>query len=339
MKTCRKILFLQMMLLLSLTAFGQQTDEVKKLVEQGIALNDSGKYSEAINKYQEALKIDPANLGAQYELAFTLSNSGKPNDAIPYLEKVAASNTIAEAYDLLGSIYDDAKDPEKAIAYYKQGIIAFPNYERLHFNLGITYLRLKQYPEAEAEGIEALKLDPTHASAHRLYAMATQEQGKRANALLAWCNFLLLEPQSKRSSEAIVSLKRIVNYGISKKDGKNVNVNISTSDLNSLNLGMTLAIINATSSKPNLSSVDSLSLQLNSLFPIISEQAPDKDPFFSKYYAKYFNNMTDSGNIPALAHYITLSAWKDEDITWFNSHDAELKNMQKWLSDNTKRDF
>ncbi len=336
MKTYRKLFLLITFAFAGTIAVAQTA---KTLTNDGIVLFDKGDYNGAMEKYKQALKIDTGDLQADFELAYTLETTGKGLEGIPYLEKILRSNDSKyETYELLGTIYDDNGKPEKAIEAYKAGIKNKPDFERLHFNLGITYERLNKHSDAEAEAIEALKLDPTHASAHRLYAMATQAQGKRANALLAWCNFLLLEPQTARSPDAVVSLKRIVNYGISQKSGKNVNVNISSSDMNSLNLGMTLAIINATSSKQNLSPVDSLSLQLNSLFPIISEQALDKDPFFSKYYAKYFNTMTDSGNIPALARYITLSAYKDEDLAWFKDHDKELKDLQKWLND-TRHDF
>jgi tetratricopeptide (TPR) repeat protein len=319
-------------------ALGQGKNQVTTLIEQGIALNDSGKYSEATDKYYEALKIDPANLRAKYELAFTLSNSGKPDEAIPYLEKVAASNTIAAAYDLLGSIYDDKKDSEKAIAYYKLGLIAFPNYERLHFNLGISYLRLKKYPEAEAEGIGALKLDPNHASAHRLYALAMEDQGKRAQSLLAWCNFLLLEPQTKRSAEALANLKYIVNYGISKKDSKNINISISPKDTDTYNLTLPMAVLASTLDKKNLTPVDSLNLQLSTAMQIIGEQSASRGDFFSVYYAKYFDKLAKSDNMQAFTHYISLTAYKDEDVAWFKTHEKELNDLQAWTKD-TKRGF
>ena len=76
-------------------SFSQDTTGVKALIHQGIALNDSGKYSAAIDKYKAALKIDPANPQAQYEMSYTLSASGRPDEAIPLLEKLAPSNEYA----------------------------------------------------------------------------------------------------------------------------------------------------------------------------------------------------------------------------------------------------
>ena len=210
MKTLHKFLLVFSLVLFSGTAFSQDADRVKKLIDQGVILNDSAKYSDAIAKYREALEVDSNDVRAQYELSYTLTISGKPKEAIPYLEKVTASNKYPEAYDLIASIYDDEKDFEKSLVYYTQGLIAFPNYQRLHFNLAISYLRQKKYAEAEANAINAIKLNPKHASSQRVYAMATYYNGKMGCSLLAWCSFLILEPQSDRSHGAYNYIRAIL---------------------------------------------------------------------------------------------------------------------------------
>jgi len=180
-------------------AFSQTNEDVKMLIDQGMALHDQGKYAEAIDKYKEAIKIDAKNYRAYYEMSFSLYASGKPKDAIPYLEKIVVSSPDfrAGACDILGSIYDDDNQPDKAVAYYKEGIEANPKYQRLHFNLGMTLMRQKKYTEAESSIIEALKLDPKHASSHRVYALCSYYQNRNISAVLALCNFLLIGPDRK----------------------------------------------------------------------------------------------------------------------------------------------
>lgn len=133
----------------SLGAMAQDKSEVPDLIKQGVQLNDQGKYAEAIDKYNQALKIDPENIHANYELAFSLFASGKGDDGIPYVEKTIkgsdSPSLTAASYDLLGSIYDQDHQPQKAIEAYKNGIKIKPDYQRLHYNLGIAYFRNKQY--------------------------------------------------------------------------------------------------------------------------------------------------------------------------------------------------
>lgn len=336
MQTLYKPLITAFLLFCSVTIFAQdKAAETKAIVTAGIKLHDEGKYDEAIKKYNEALKIDPTNYSALYETAYSYYTANKPDDAIPVLEKfIGLYPSAAAGFDMLGNIYDDKGNADKAIAYYKQGIKADATYQRVHFNLGIAYHRQKLYAEAEKAAIQAIKLDPKHASSQRLYALATLKLNKRANSLLAWCSFLLLEPQSKRSPEAVDYIKYLVNFGIKREANGNTTTTIAPNDI-----AFSIAVIGATSNKKNLSSVDSLSLQLPSLLQVLDAKDEKTDvAFYTKFFSDYFKDMANTGNVAAFTHYATLSAYKDEDVEWFKTHDADLKRFDNWAS-TTKRDI
>jgi tetratricopeptide (TPR) repeat protein len=340
MKTYHKLFLILALMLAGANASAQSNDDPKALLKRGIALNDSGKYDEAIAKYNQAIKVDPNYQDAYYETAYTFFSTGKEKEAIPYLEKLISLNSSsAQAYDMLGSIYDDMKQPDKAMEYYKLGIKADPNYQRLHFNLAIAYYRQGKYPESEQSAIEAIKIDPKHASSQRVYAMTTYKQGKRGLSLLAWCSFLMIEPQTKRSPEAFAYIKSILSYGITKKDEKNVNITVSSTGSPS-NMMMPISIIAATENKKGLSAIDSIQLQLTSLFQIARMITDDKkqQTFAVNYYADYFQKLATSGNMPAFTRYISLSINKDENLQWFKAHDKELSGLDKWINA-TERKF
>jgi tetratricopeptide (TPR) repeat protein len=42
-------------------------------IEAGIKLHDAGKFDEAIAKYEEVLRLSPANMTALYELAYSFA--------------------------------------------------------------------------------------------------------------------------------------------------------------------------------------------------------------------------------------------------------------------------
>ncbi|SEP42179.1 tetratricopeptide repeat protein [Mucilaginibacter sp. OK283] len=340
MKTYHKFLLFILFIAYAPVAFGQTKDDAKALVKEGIALHNAGKYDEAIAKYNEALKIDPDYSSAYYELAYTLFSTGKGNDAIAYLEKTLKLDPkLAGAYDMLGSIYDDDKQPDKAIEYYKKGIEANPKYQRLYYNLSVAYLRQKKYAESENYAVEAIKLDPKHASSQRAYAMATFNENKRGVSLLAWCSFLLLEPQTKRSAEAYRYVQYIINYGVKQTGEKNVTINISTDDLNGANLLMPITVVNATSGKKDLSKTDSLTLQLKGLFGI-ADTFDDKkgDPFYKNFLGDYFKKLSETDNMPALARLISVGANQEENLQWFKDNNAKLSALDAWVTA-TKREF
>jgi len=318
--------------------FGQTATTSADLVKQGVVLNDAGKFDEAIDKYKQALAIDPNNWQADYEMGYTLYNTGHGKDAIPYLQKILSSTAPKyEADDLLGSIYDDNNEPQKAVECYKNGIADNPNFEHLHFNLGISYYRQNKYAEAEECEKDAIKLDQRHASSQRIYAMATYAGQKRIYALMAWCSFLLLEPNTARSVEAYRNIRKILNYGISQQDAKHTNISISEKEIGTSTLSMQMAVLAATEGKTNLSGVDSLNLQLTTMFKQAFEfKETQSDSFFSNYYAKFFNKLAESGNMEAFTRFISLSAYKDENLAWFKANNDKLNNLDMWIRTNPR---
>jgi tetratricopeptide (TPR) repeat protein len=340
MKHLYKNLLLLAFVFGSLAGYAQDHDKVKALIKEGIALNDAGKFDDALAKYKEALQIEPGSYNANFETAYTLQEKGQPLLAIPYLETALKIDPESgDAYNMLGNIYDDDKQPAKALDYYKRGIAAAPDFQRLYYNIALTYYKQKQYTEAETNALTAIRLDPKHASSQRIFALTTDAQGKLGASLLGWCNFLLIEPQTKRSAEAVAYVKAIINHGLKKNGDKGMNITMSTGDLGAGKLIMPLAVINATSGKTGLTAPDSLTLQLTELFKVSHTMADDKDyPNVAKFYSDFFESLGASGNMAAFTRYITLSVYKDENMAWFKEHDKELTAFDTWLQA-TKREF
>jgi tetratricopeptide (TPR) repeat protein len=312
MKTSPKLLLiLALFIFMGSYSFAQGNNQANDLIKQGVDLHNAGKYDEAIAKFNEALKADPANGYANYELAFSLYASKKPNDAIPYLEKAAKSastSLIVPAYALLATIYDEGKQPQKAIETYNAAIKINPAYPQIYYNLGIAYFRNQQYAEAENSAIEAIKHDPKNASSQRLYALVCFHQNKRANALLGFCSFLLVEPTGARAAEAFSNIQHIIQGGVLKDNNGNTSINVSPKDdkeTGTLNLGISLTVASAQSKK--LVGADLLEYELKSIFALtgqLAEKKTDKT-FFDKFFADYLYKLAQSPNMPAFTKMVT----------------------------------
>lgn len=61
-----------LLILFPVLSFSQNKNEAKVKVNEGIILHDEGKYNDALDKYEEALKLDKNNLIAISEKAMTL---------------------------------------------------------------------------------------------------------------------------------------------------------------------------------------------------------------------------------------------------------------------------
>ncbi len=96
---------------------------------------------------------------------------------------------------------------------------------------------------------------------------------------------------------------------------------------------MPITIIAATEGKKDLKPIDSLQLQLTSLFKVSHTITGDKEATsVVKYYADYFEKMANSGNMEVFARLMSLSVYKVENEAWFKQNDQKLKDFNVWVA-------
>ncbi|WPU98816.1 tetratricopeptide repeat protein [Mucilaginibacter sp. cycad4] len=300
-------------------AYAQNVD-VNSTIKEGIRLNSEKNYLAAIEKYKEALAAEPGNAQANYQLAFSLNASGKGTEAIPYLNNVikTGGDLTVPAYELMGSIYDTAHQPQQAIDAYKEGIKLKPGYQPLYFNLGIAYFRAQKYADAEQAAIEAIKLDPKHANSQRLYGLVTFHQNKRVPALTGLSSFLLLDPEGSRADEAYTNLQSLLKGG-DLKAGK--------PDAETLLLNKTLSASVATAG-------GNLETQLKSIFTDVGKlgEKNGKQTFFWNYYAAFFYKLSQSPHFTIAVKLIGLSADKATAAQWLQDNTGKRKALEEWIA-------
>jgi tetratricopeptide (TPR) repeat protein len=303
-----------------------QNVDVSGAIKEGIRLNSEKNYQAAIEKYKEALAAEPDNAQANYQLAFSLNASGKGTEAIPYLNKVikTGGDLTGPAYELMGSIYDTAHQPQQAIDAYQQGIKLKPDYQPLYFNLGIAYFRAQKYADAELAAIEAIKLDPKHANSQRLYGLVTFHQNKRVPALMGLCSFLLLDPQGPRADEAYTNLQSLLKGG----------------DLKAAKADPETLILNKTLSSAIAASGGQLEAQLKNIFTSVGKlgEKPGRQTFFWNYYAAFFYKLSQTQHFPTAVKLISLSADKTGGAAWLQSNADQRKALNEWTA-STERKF
>src|SRR5262245_14870899 len=174
-------------------------------IEAGIKLHDAGKYEDAIAKYEEVLKLSPANMTALYELAYSFAANKEYEKSLA----AAAHGTEYQSpelplfYDLLGGAYDSLNEPQKAIEAYRKGIQIVPDASMLYYNMGVTYLESLKNPDEARHAIEqAVALDPAEPEFHLMLGQVFQSNGYAAPAFLAFSTYLILEPNGPRALSA-----------------------------------------------------------------------------------------------------------------------------------------
>lgn len=106
----------------------------------GILFASVGSYSKAIPEFKAALQADPANYAAEYNLALSYQQSGKPQEAINVVRTAVRQKPTAELYNMLASLEESTGDYIQAARDFRQAVDLDPNNEEYYFDLGVEYL-------------------------------------------------------------------------------------------------------------------------------------------------------------------------------------------------------
>ncbi|MBC7401497.1 MAG: tetratricopeptide repeat protein [Mucilaginibacter sp.] len=333
MTTYHKTLITLLLLFCTTNLFAQdKSADVPTLIKEGRALNTTGKYTEAVAKFDEALKIDPNNTDVMENKGISLALAQKYDEALPCFEKVVAvNNNQPHAYVSMGNIYSMRKDYDKAIYYYTKAIGILPRDARIWNSLSSAYLFSKKYAQAQSAATETIKMGQRQANVYQLYAIAAFFQAKNAEALMGLCNyFMLANPKEKSTADTYRTLTLVLHD--KPRPGAEPVAKMQQETV-------AKAIASATEGKTNLTPIDSLTLQLTAAFKAINEQQDQYgSPFFSKYFGSFFGTMAATDQMDTFAHFIMLSISPAENAAWLKEHQDKVTAFVSWIK-STKREI
>lgn len=189
-------------------------EQSTRLVQEAHLLRQQGKFNEAFDKYQEAVRADASAslpLSAIADMLHGLSENAAPADK----EKLRAQATQAAraalqnapqdpiAQEVLRKLQDDTPPPplhkgnaaaekahaaaelaftrqdwDGALKHYREAMAADPRYSAVFVGAGDCYYVRQQWPQAEELFRQAATIEPRNAQAWRFLADALARQGK-----------------------------------------------------------------------------------------------------------------------------------------------------------------
>lgn len=130
-------------------------------VNAGLAAHRAGKLQEATAFYREALRHDPQNKYAHYNLGLIAQTTGDRSTAErEYRITLAIDDRFTGAIFNLAIIRTEAGALGEARDLYRRVIQIEPRNAGAHLNLGFVLLKLSATAEAKAAFAEAVRLDP-----------------------------------------------------------------------------------------------------------------------------------------------------------------------------------
>ena len=143
---------------------------------------NENRFEEAIDAFQRCLKLDAANLRAEYNLGLAYQGLGHMEEAAAAFRNAIARqehklNQDAEPFIDLGSLLLDENRAHDALPYLGQAVEISPRAFRAHEQLGRAYARLDQMEKAQAEFEKAVELAPLNPRLHYVLGQVYRKEG------------------------------------------------------------------------------------------------------------------------------------------------------------------
>ncbi|MGH9955899.1 MAG: DUF2225 domain-containing protein [Pyrinomonadaceae bacterium] len=126
--------------------------------------------TQAIQAFQEAIKLDPDLAEAHFRLGLTYDALGQQQEAEEAYKKAVETykkhldseenNNDAEAHYNLGQTYAGLHVYGEAVREYRQAVRLKPDDAAIYYDLGLALMRLAQYDEAVSAFSKSLEIDP-----------------------------------------------------------------------------------------------------------------------------------------------------------------------------------
>src|SRR5438128_1886291 len=177
----------------------EQALKIRKYAEAhynlGTALARQRRLSEAIEHFRWALEIKPDYAEALTNWGQALVQQGKPAEAVEHHRRALEIRPdFAEALNNLGVALAEQGKPAEASEYYRQALGIKPDYALAHYNWGNVLAQQGKLAEAIDHYRQALRIKPDAAEVHTNWGLALTLQGRPAEAIEHYERALQISP-------------------------------------------------------------------------------------------------------------------------------------------------
>jgi tetratricopeptide (TPR) repeat protein len=156
------------------------------LFELGIVFQEMGDLDKALSSFQAVLKLPEPPLEVYNRLSNLKFQQGDRQGSLDLLRQVAADRPeAARLHYYLGNAYRKQKTEGKAIESYVKAIQLDPALAEPHFNLGLIYFNRRQFNDALLQFGEVVRLRPEDYEAYLFLGRAYRSTNRLANAVVA----------------------------------------------------------------------------------------------------------------------------------------------------------
>jgi tetratricopeptide (TPR) repeat protein len=141
-----------------------------------------GRLTEALNDFNESVKLEPADLTVRENLAATLLSAGRYDEAIvEYRQLLARKGNNGRIHTNLGTALARKGSLDEAVEEFKTAVALAPGFADAHKNLGAGLYKQGHFNEAIEQLEMALEINPSFPGARELLSAAQQRKAAGTN--------------------------------------------------------------------------------------------------------------------------------------------------------------
>lgn len=200
-------------------AYADALDRAAKSYVRLSEVNKGGDFRSTIDTLNEALALDPRNKDARFLLGTIYLDQGEPDKAIPELEEtVSIDPNYPRVHRNLARAYLAKRDYDTALKHLDLELKSEPNSYEVMVNRAAIYILLAEYDKARDDLAKAVAIEPSRWNAYLKAAELASAQERYDDARANLTRVLSLKPDAV---EAYVQMGNILvkqkNYNDARK--------------------------------------------------------------------------------------------------------------------------
>lgn len=248
------------------------------------------------------------------------------------------SSFLANVYLLIGLNHEKLSLLDSAIQVYAFACRRVPNDIQLHYLLAMAYQQQQQPEKAVPIFKNKLRLAPLHHESHLQLGLAYYEHDYKSPALLSLLSFLMLEPNSQRSSVVMEMVDDLFTSGVETdpKTGKislmvNPHAKTDEGDFRVIDNSIAMHRIDLLTSGQKPDEMEIKLEQLNSflLMAIQIFNQPDQAFFVQQQYLPFYVALYKNDLTKAFLYYTHQSVDTGQGNAWLRQHPAQVRRVEQ----------
>lgn len=298
----------------------------KQLLEQGGKYFIQGEFEPALQKIQEALKLNPDNIEAIYATAASYLALDQYNKSLEFSKRAAAykSEHLPDIYLLMGKTYQRLDDPWNALRTHRFAASEYPENSKIQYSLGETYVYLNK-PEFAADAFKAAILaDPTNAASHFQLGVLYSANDYNTQALLSLSVSLLLKPKHGSAPLIMKNINDLLvrEAGTSKTD---------EGDFQSVDAALVRQRTSLLNKSEKHTAFEIIKAQYHILFKELntSKIKSQNKTFVMDNYVPFYDKVHLQGLDETFVYYIFQGSKNEVISNWLEQHPEKIKQLEQ----------